>query len=216
MVTDPPYGVEYDADWRTHATRKVNGKLLSVGAHAIGKVTNDDRSDWLEAFDLFSGNVIYCWHASACAVQFAQDIVSAGFVIRAQIIWAKNNMVIGRGDYHWKHEPCWYAVKKGKTSLWNGDRTQTTVWDIDKPMRSETGHSTQKPLECMARPIRNHSGDVYDPFVGSGTTLVAAENLNRKCYAMEISPAYVAVCLERMTTAFPHLKIERVDKAVAA
>lgn len=77
-------------------------------------------------------------------------------------------------------------------------------------------HGTQKPLECMARPIRNHSGDVYDPFVGSGTTLVAAENLNRKCYAIEISPAYVAVCLERMTTAFTHLKIERVDRAEAA
>jgi DNA modification methylase len=126
--------------------------------------------------------------------------VSSGFEIRSQIIWNKNYMVIGRGDYHWKHEPCWYAVRKGKTGHYNGDRTQTTVWDIEKPQTSETGHSTQKPIECMSRPIKNNSkeGDaVYEPFSGSGTTLVACEQLKRRCFAMELNPDYVSVTIDR-------------------
>lgn len=92
-----------------------------------------------------------------------------------QIIWAKQQFPIGRGNYHVQHEPCWYAVRKSKTAHWQGDRTQSTLWQIDKPVKSETGHGTQKPVECMKRPIENNSkpGDgVYDPFVGSGTTII--------------------------------------------
>ena len=84
-----------------------------------------------------------------------------------QIIWAKSHFPIGRGDYHVQHEPCLYAVRKGKTGHWSGDRKQTTLWQIDKPIKSETGHSTQKPVECMKRPIENNSSPgqaVYEPF----------------------------------------------------
>jgi hypothetical protein len=107
--------------------------------------------------------------------------------------------VIGRGDYHWQHEPAWYAVRKGKTGHWSGDRTQTTVWPIPH-LRSETGHGTQKPVACMQRPIENNSCPgqaVYDPFCGSGTTIIAAEITSRSCHAVELSPAYCDVAIER-------------------
>jgi DNA modification methylase len=89
-------------------------------------------------------------------------------------------------------------VRKGETAAWIGGRDQTTLWEINLDHNVEGGHSTQKPLECMARPIRNHEGDVYDPFLGSGTTLVAAEQLGRRAFGMEIEPKYVAVSLERL------------------
>lgn len=199
MITDPPYGVEYNADWRNHALR-IDGSPND--GRAIGKVENDDISSWIEAYKLSPSKIVYCWHASASAsasaIQFAQDLLATNFEIRAQIIWAKNNIVIGRGAYHWQHEPCWYAVKKGNNASWIGDRKQSTIWNIDKPQKSETGHSTQKPVECMARPIRNHSGDVYDPFGGSGTTMVASHQLNRNCYMIEIMPSYCQIIIDRM------------------
>lgn len=197
MVTDPPYGVEYDAGWRNHALR-TDGSPSD--GRAIGAVSNDHRSDWREAWANFPGDVAYCWHAGRHASNVQESLEVSGFTIRCQIIWAKNNFAIGRGDYHWKHEPCWYAVRDGKTAHYNGDRSQTTLWEIDKPMKSETGHSTQKPIECMSRPIVNNSvaGDiVYDPFLGSGTTLIAAHRLNRICYGCEIEPHYADVILKR-------------------
>jgi len=191
MVTDPPYGVEYDPNWR-------NEVLRENADRAIGKPQNDDIVDWRESYKLFPGDVMYIWHAGNMAFFVAESIIASNAVIRTQIIWAKNNIVISRGNYHPKHEPCWYAVRKGKTAHWIGDRKQSTVWNIDKPMKSETGHSTQKPIECMARPIRNHESDlVYDPFVGSGTTIIACEQLKRKCRAIEIDPGYVAVSIKR-------------------
>ena len=199
MVTDPPYGVEYDANWRNEAAEQ--GLIGQTKAtRAIGKVENDDRADWSEAWKLFLGDVAYVWHAGTRSGEVQASLEKSRFKIRSQIIWAKNNFAIGRGDYHWKHEPCWYAVREGGTGHWASDRSQTTVWDIDKPMKSETGHSTQKPIEFMAKPIINNStkGDcVYEPFSGSGTTIIACENLGRKCRAIEISPAYVAVAIQR-------------------
>jgi DNA modification methylase len=212
MVTDPPYGVDYDPDWRNRADR-ANGK--PYGARAIGLVTNDTRVDWKDAYSLFTGDVVYVWHCGRSAKEVSQNIEDAGFIIIAQIIWVKNNIVIGRGDYHYKHEPCWYAVRKGSNHNWQGSRKEASVWEINKPMKSETGHSTQKPLECMAKPIENNTaiGDfVYEPFCGSGTTMVACQNLNRKCRAIEISPNYCAVILERMQSAFPELAIEKLKK----
>ena len=118
-----------------------------------------------------------------------------------QIIWAKSNFPIGRGDYHVRHEPCWYAVRDGKPARRTKDRTQTTLWEINLDKNVDGGHSTQKPLECMERPIRNHEFDVvYDPFCGSGTTIIACERLGRRCRAVEIEPGYVAVALERWAT----------------
>jgi DNA modification methylase len=198
MVTDPPYGVDYDPDWRNRADR-ANGK--PYGARAIGLVSNDDRSDWREAWVLFLGDVAYAWHpAGAMQVAHHESLLAAGFEVRMQIIWAKQQFPIGRGNYHVQHEPCWYAVRKGKTAHWQGDRTQSTLWQIDKPVKSETGHGTQKPIECMKRPIENNSqaGDaVYDPFVGSGTTIIAAEMTGRACRAIEIDPTYVDVAVMR-------------------
>jgi DNA modification methylase len=123
-----------------------------------------------------------------------ESLEGAGFALRAQIIWAKNNFAISRGHYHFQHEPCWYAVRDGSAGHWCGGHKQTSVWHIDKPQKSETGHSTQKPVECMKRPIENNSSPgqaVYDPFVGSGTTIIAAEMTGRACHAIEIHPAYV-------------------------
>lgn len=195
MITDPPYGVQYDANWRNKAKRSDG---TPIGASAIGKVENDKRADWTDSWKLFLGDVAYIWHAGLFAPIVAKGLNDSGFELRAQIIWAKNNFAIGRGDYHWKHEPCWYAVRKGKTANTTGDRTQTTLWEINKPQKSDTGHSTQKPIECMARPIKNHNFDlIYDPFLGSGTTLIAAEQLGRKCYGMEISPNYCDVIVKR-------------------
>jgi DNA modification methylase len=197
MVTDPPYGVEYDADWRNEALR-ADGSPSD--GRAVGKVSNDDKFDWTESYQLFSGHVAYVWHAGRFSGDVARSIEAAKFEIRCQLIWVKSNFAIGRGHYHWGHEPCWYAVRSGGSAKWGGDRTQSTAWNIAKPSKSETGHSTQKPVECMARPIRNHGGkddDVYDPFLGSGTTIIAAEQLGRRCFGLELEPRYCDVILTR-------------------
>lgn len=189
MVTDPPYGVDYDPDWRNRADR------------ANGLCRNDTRADWTEAYSLFPGDVAYVWHpAGARQVEFYQSLVSSGFEVRMQIIWSKSHFPIGRGNYHVQHEPCWYAVRKGKTAHWAGDRKQTTIWNIPKPAKSETGHSTQKPVECMKRPIDNNSSTgqaIYEPFSGSGTTIIAAEMTGRACHAIELNPLYIDVAIKR-------------------
>ena len=197
MVTDPPYGVEYDASWRNEATR-ANGEKIK--GRATGKVLNDDKADWREAWALFPGDVAYVWHAGLFAGKVADSLTSCGFKLRSQIIWAKSNFAIGRGDYHWHHEPCWYAVREGKTGHYAGDRKQTTLWQIAKPSKSETGHSTQKPVECMRKPLENNSSvgqAIYEPFSGSGTTIIAAEQTGRVCYAVELNPSYVDVAIKR-------------------
>lgn len=192
MVTDPPYGVEYDPDWRS--------KVLKDGAkRAEGKVKNDDRADWREAWALFPGDVAYVWHGMLHAHTVAESLVAAGFKIRAQIVWAKGRMVLSRGHYHPQHESAWYVVRDGATGHWAGDRSQTTVWHIDHP-KSETGHGTQKPVEAMKRPIENNSSPgqaVYEPFSGSGTTIIACETTGRSCHAVELDPGYVDVAILR-------------------
>jgi DNA modification methylase len=151
MVTDPPYGVNYDAGWRNSAARHSAGMgNRAIGAGALGKVMNDDVVDWRGAWTLFPGDVAYVWHSSVHIGEVEASLLDAGFIVRSHLIWAKSQMVIGRGHYHYQHEPCWYAVRKNKTAHWAGDRSQTTVWQIDKNKSSETGHSTQKPVECNA------------------------------------------------------------------
>lgn len=194
MVTDPPYGVNYDPEWRNEAARK---GLIGYGARAVGTVKNDDRADWGEALVLFPGNVVYIWHGALRASEVAASIEAQEMQIRGQIIWKKAHFAISRGHYHWGHEPCWYAVRNGKTSGWIGNCSQSTVWDIPH-VANETGHSTQKPVECMARPMRNHDGlSVYDPFVGSGTSIIAAEQVGRACFAMDVNPGYCDVAVAR-------------------
>ena len=197
MVTDPPYGVEYDANWRNEADR-ANGKKM--GATALAPVANDSEANWGEAWSLFPGNVVYIWHASLNAGVVAESIVDCGFELRSNIIWNKTRLVIGRGHYHWQHEPCWYAVRNGSAADWQGSRKESTIWDIPIPLKSETGHSTQKPVECMRRPIINNSSigqAIYEPFSGSGTTIIACQMEGRHCYAMEIMPEYVDIAVKR-------------------
>ncbi len=209
MVTDPPYGVEYDPEWRD-IVEKDEGRWNknNVTTWALGKVKNDDNADWREAYALFPGDVAYVWHAGNKANITADSLITCGFHIRAQIIWVKQSFVFSRGHYHWQHEPCWYAVRKGSSGQWTGDRKQSTVWEIRNnaaigdTTKNEiaTGHGTQKPVECMRRPIQNNSSvcqAVYDPFVGSGTTIIAAEMTGRSCHAIELSPEYVDVCVKR-------------------
>jgi len=225
MVTDPPYGVEYDASWREES---------GIGEGAHGKVLNDDRADWQPAWDLFPGAVAYVWHAGSFSPTVADSLIASGFVLRNLIVWAKDRLVISRGNYHHQHEPCWYAVRSGQNAQFTEDRTQTTLfknidditrpgelvfiakdeakrlyairgdkstlWQIPKPVKSETGHSTQKPVECMKRPIENNSSPgqaVYEPFSGSGTTIIAGEMTGRAIHAIELSPAYVDVAVKR-------------------
>jgi len=202
MVTDPPYGVEYDAAWRSKAMPKKNdaGRYTEKDGRAKGVVLNDDRADWSEAWALFPGDVAYVWHGSLQTSIVLSSLEESGFKGRSLIIWVKSHFAIGRGDYHPMHEPCWYLVRDGKKGHYCGDRKQTTVWKIDKPQKSETGHSTQKPVECMQKPIENNSSPgqvVYEPFSGSGTTIIAAEKTGRACYAIELNPAYVDMAVIR-------------------
>ena len=193
MVTDPPYGVEYDPSWRNDAGTSQTRRT--------GKVLNDDRADWRAAWALFPGDVAYVWHGALHAGTVADSLIAIGFDVRSQIIWTKERLVLSRGHYHWQHEPCWYAVRKGGSGGWAGDRKQTTVWPItSKGQDAETVHGTQKPVECMRRPMLNNSSigqAVYEPFMGSGTTLIAAQTSGRACLGLELNPAYVDVAVAR-------------------
>lgn len=214
MVVDPPYGVNYDPNWRQEA------KLTKGAPRATGLVANDHKADWNEAWALFPGNVAYVWHGALHCGVVEQSLQRAGYQVRAQIVWVKTHPVVSRGHYHWQHESAFfavkeakkddwrylpehavaaYAVKQGKTAGWEGDRKQSTVWFMEN-IKNETGHGTQKPVDAMKRPMLNNSkpGDwVYDPFVGSGTTIIAAEMTARRCLAIELMPGYVDVCIER-------------------
>ena len=193
MATDPPFGVNYDPAWRARAG--------AGSTKRTGKVLNDDRADWREAWALFPGEVAYVWHGALHATTVAESLTACGFTIRSQIIWAKERLVLSRGDYHWMHEPCAYSVRKGGKAHWAGDRKQTTLWQISsRDQDADTVHGTQKPVECMRRPILNNSSPgqaVYEPFMGSGTTLIAAETTGRVCLGVELNPAYVDVAVER-------------------
>lgn len=204
MATDPPYGVNYDPAWR----KQLNPSQRT----AVGRVANDDRAGWAEAWHLFPGDVAYVWHACLKAPTVAANLEAAGFTVRSQIIWVKQHFALSRGDYHFGHEPAWYAVRKGATSHWQGDRTQSTVWSVPNlnamggsrtDDNAPTGHSTQKPVRLFEIPILNHTsagGAIYDPFSGSGTAIIAAEKLGRACFAMDIDPKYIQVAVSRWET----------------
>lgn len=187
MVTDPPYGVEYDGGEANEKKRE--------------KLAGDATADLYEpAFALSPCAVAYAWFAGSFALPVYAAAIKHGFQPRALIIWNKLKPHYGAPMAHYKqrHEPCLYAVKR-PPSKFVASMSEPTVWDIEQPRVNEH-HPTQKPVECMARPIRNHGGkddDVYDPFLGSGTTLIAAEQLGRKCYGLEIDPGYCDVIVAR-------------------
>jgi len=223
LVTDPPYGVQLDPTWRD-GIYNVKGRLGAkayVGAkpymqkegavggrtdgHQNTTLSGDTIVDWSRAYALVpSIEVAYVWHAGVYASKVAIGLQSLGFEIRSQIIWAKSHFAMSRGPYHWQHEPCWFAVRKGKTAKWLGRHDLSTVWELASPKmimggshETKEDHPAQKPIECMARPIHNHEGDVYEPFIGSGTTLMAAEREGRRCFGVEVEPRYVQVTIER-------------------
>ena len=190
--TDPPYNINYEG-----------------GSKKRDKIANDKLDDFpqflYDAYTTLStavkkGGAIYVWHASSETHNFIQQFLNAGFLFKSYIVWNKNNSTFGRSDYHWKHEPCIYGWLNGASHKWYGNRKQTTVWDMDRPSRSDE-HPTMKPIHLCTKPMENSSkvGDIIiDTFLGSGSTMVAAHQLKRKCYGMELDPKYCQVIVDRM------------------
>src|SRR5580700_1477823 len=209
MVTDPPYGISLDSEWRDRAG--LNGKGAAepsylknrTAGHTETTISGDTRSDWSEAFALVpSLEVAYVWHASKFTREVLDGLLGIGFLHHQQIIWNKGRTVLTRTHYWFQHEPCWYVRKKN--APWHGKAgDNSTIWDSPSPKfimggskEEKCDHPTQKPIELMRRPILNHTkrGEaVYDPFLGSGTTLAAAELTERVCCGIELDPKYVDV-----------------------
>ncbi len=215
MMRDAPAG-RPDADDATGANRGHH-----TAGHRNTSISGDTRADWSEAFALVpSLQVGYVWYASAHTLEVLQGLLGIGFELAQQIIWDKGLFSIGRSWYHWAHEPCLVVRKSGVPNLFIGEHNQATIWRAPSPKRIGSGskerkedHPTRKPVVLFETPIRNHlrPGEaVYEPFSGSGTTLMAAETLGRRCYAMEIDPKYVQVAIERWQT-FTGKTAERVD-----
>jgi len=188
------------------ATRAPGGAHGRTAGHRNTTISGDTRADWSEAFALVpSLQVGYVWHAGVHAAEVAEGLVRIGFEIVSQIIWDKGLFAMGRSWYHWGHEPAWAVRRPGVPNLFVGtDHTQSTIWRAPSPKMLMGGskedkydHPAQKPAILYEIPIANHIGDVYDPFLGSGTTIIAAERLGRRCFAMEIDPRYVAVAIKR-------------------
>ena len=213
MVTDPPYGIELDSEWRDRAGLNACGAAESsymkhrTEGHTETSISGDTRADWSEAFELVpSLQIAYVWHASVFTREVLNGLLRIGFLYPQQIIWNKGRTVLTRTHYWYQHEPCWYVRKKN--APWFGKAGEnSTVWDSASPKfimggsgEEKFDHPTQKPVELMRRPILNHTrrGElVYEPFLGSGTTLAAAEQAGRVCYGLELDPKYVDVVVRR-------------------
>src|SRR6266852_2597264 len=213
MVTDPPYGIELDSEWRDRAGLNGCGPAEAsymkhrTEGHTETTISGDTRADWSEAFELVpSLQIAYVWHASVYTREVLDGLLRIGFLYPQQIIWNKGRTVLTRTHYWYQHEPCWYVRKKN--APWFGKAGEnSTVWEVPSPKfimggsdEAKFDHPTQKPLELMRRPILNHtkrSDVVYDPFLGSGTTLAAAEMTERVCYGIELDPKYADVVVER-------------------
>jgi DNA modification methylase len=216
MVTDPPYGIELDSEWRDRAGLNGRGPAEAsylkhrTEGHTNTSISSDTRADWSDAFALVpSLEVAYVWHASKFTREVLDGLLRIGFVHHQQIIWNKGRTVLTRTHYWFQHEPCWYLRKKN--APWFGKAGEnSTVWDSPSPKfimggsdEEKFDHPTQKPVELMRRPILNHTkrGElIYEPFLGSGTTLAAAELTGRVCYGIELDPKYVDVIVKRWQT----------------
>jgi DNA modification methylase len=208
MVTDPPYGIELDSEWRDRAGLNGCGPAKQrTAGHTQTSISGDTRADWSEAFALVpSLSVAYVWHASVFTREVLDGLLRIGFEHHQQIIWNKGRAVLTRTLYWYAHEPCWMVRKKN--APWYGKPGEnSTIWESPSPKflmggsgEDKFDHPTQKPIELMRRPILNHlrRGErVYDPFLRSGTTLAAAELTGRVCYAIELDPKYVDVAVGR-------------------
>jgi len=193
LITDPPYNVNYES--------KSKNKM---------KIQNDNQEDTVfrqfltDSFTnaetvMKNGAVFYIWHADLEGYNFRGACRDSGFKVRQCLVWSKNALVMGRQDYHWKHEPCLYGWKDGSSHLWASDRKQSTVLTFDKTKHNDL-HPTMKPVNLIEYQILNNTkGDdiVLDLFLGSGTTLIAAEKNGRKCYGMELDEHYCDVIVSR-------------------
>lgn len=193
LLTDPPYNVAYTG--KTVDELTIGNDAMDEGeyqrflsaalGHAIARV--------------HPGGAFYVWHADLHGLTVRAACSDAGLTVRQCLVWAKNTMVLGRQDYQWKHEPCLYGWAEGAAHTWLGDRTQTTILEFDKPARS-ADHPTMKPVELFAYLLRNScpkGGRVFDPFGGSGTTLIAAEQEGRSAALLELDPKYCDVIVSR-------------------
>ena len=188
MVTDPPYGVEYDPTWRRDRLKaKVHTGYMPP--------EQDNKLSFEDAYALSPADVFYIWQGYVGLVATANGLEGLGYQLRCLIVWVKANAVINRGPYANGAEFCWYAVRKGTSARWIGPPSVNLVWEAG--LEQGTDHAAQKPVSLMERPMMYHEGDVYDPFVGSGTTIIAAERQGRACYAMEIEPRYVDMAIAR-------------------
>ena len=213
MVTDPPYGIELDSEWRDRAGLNGCGPAEAsymkhrTQGHTNTSISSDTRADWSDAFALVpSLEVAYVWHASKFTREVLDGLLRIGFLHHQQIIWNKGRTVLTRTHYWFQHEPCWYVRKKN--APWFGKAGEnSTIWDSPSPKfimggsdEAKYDHPNQKPVDLMRRPILNHikRGElVYEPFLGSGTTLAAAELTERVCYGIELDPKYVNVTVQR-------------------
>lgn len=195
IFTDPPYGVAYIGGMKKrkallndHLKTNIYEKALPLLSRYV-----DEKA------------ALYLWYADAHA--------AAGYIITAQIIWAKNHaQFLTSAHYKGKHEPCYYAHKKGKSARWYGPNNEVTLWEYDRSSSNDF-HPTQKPVALAIRAINNSTKQkdiVLDGFLGGGTTMVACDNLKRQCRGLEISPDYCAVILDRMKNAFPDIEIKKV------
>lgn len=193
LLTDPPYNVAYEGKTKDHLTIQNDS------------MDNDSFRQFLrDAFTsadavMKQGAVFYIWHADLEGYNFRGACFDIGWKVRQCLIWNKNSMVMGRQDYHWKHEPCLYGWKEGASHLWASDRKQTTVIDYQRPTKAEI-HPTMKPVGLFDYQIKNNTkgGDiVLDLFNGSGTTIMACEQNGRVARCMELDPRYVDACVKR-------------------
>jgi DNA modification methylase len=216
MVTDPPYGIQLDSEWRDRAGLNGCGPAEAsymkhrTEGHTETTISGDTRADWSEAFELVPTlQIAYVWHASIFTREVLNGLLRIGFLYPQQIIWNKGRTVLTRTHYWYQHEPCWYVRKKN--APWFGKAGEnSTIWDSPSPKfimggsgEEKYDHPTQKPVDLMRRPILNHTkrGElVYEPFLGSGTTLAAAELTERVCYGLELDPKYVDVVISRWQT----------------
>ena len=213
LVSDPPYGIELDSEWRDRAGLNSCGPAQGsymkqrTEGHTNTCISSYTRADWSAAFELVpSVQVAYVWHASVFTREVLDGLLRIGFLYPQQIIWNKGRIVLTRTHYWYQHEPCWYVRKKN--APWFGKAGEnSTIWDSPSPKfimggsgEDKFDHPTQKPISLMQRPIGNHTrrGElIYDPFLGSGTTLAAAEQTGRICHGLELDPKYVDVVVER-------------------
>lgn len=192
-LTDPPYNVDYTGK-TTDSLKIKNDKMEDTSFLQFLMNSFQSANQFLK-----EGAPFYIWHADSEGYNFRKAVRETGWLLKQCLIWNKNAMVMGRQDYQWKHEPCLYGWKSGASHHWYGDRKQTTVIDYNKPVRNGE-HPTMKPVGLFAYLIQNSTkeGDsVLDTFGGSGTTLIACEQLNRKCYMMELDPHYCDVIIAR-------------------